>query len=465
MGGKYKSLMSGFVALGVVLGAQTAAAESLRDALIAAYSSNPTLLAERARLRATDEGSNQARAGWRPTVTVSGTASRAIDRRQFAQFFGGQVPTGLSNTETDTNSYTAQVTASQPLFRGFQTLNATRAADARVRGGRANLWLVEQQVLLDTVTAYRDVIRDSATVNLRENNVQVLRRQLQASQDRFRVGEITRTDVAQSEARLSRSQSDLTRAQAALSESRARYAVVVGQAPGSLEESSTLPGLPSSLEQAIEMARANNPSLIAALENEKASKSDVAQAKGGLLPSVEFQGTASNGEDFNFDNSQNSSVRALVQVNIPIYQAGSQYSRIRQAKHTHSQSRLQVAEAERSVIQAATNAWQNLNTAQATIQSDLEQVRANEIAFEGVRQEAQVGSRTTLDVLDAEQELLDARVALVQSQRDELVAAYQLLSAIGGLTAENLGLDVDLYDPTANYRSVKNKLIGYGTND
>jgi len=465
MGGKLKSLMSGFVALGFVLSAEVAVAESLRDALIAAYSSNPTLLAERARLRATDEGSNQARAGWRPTVTVSGNASRTLDRRQFAQFFGGDVPSGLSNTETDTNAYSARVNASQPLFSGFQTLNATRAADARVRAGRANLWQVEQQVLLDTVTAYRDVIRDAATVDLNGNNVQVLQRQLQASQDRFRVGEITRTDVAQSEARLSRSQSELTRAQAALSESRARYQVVVGQAPGSLEDTSTLPTLPSSLDQAIEMARANNPSLIGAQESESAAKSDVAQAKGGLLPTVELQGSASNNEDFNFDDSQSSTLQALVQVNIPIYQGGAQYSRIRQAKHTHSQSRLQVAEAERSVVQTATNAWQNLKTAQATIISDLEQVRANEIAYEGVRQEAQVGSRTTLDVLDAEQELLDARVALVRSQRDELVTAYQLLSAIGGLTAENLGLEVDLYDPTANYRSVKNKLIGYGTND
>ncbi len=446
------------------LGGTQVNAESLTDALIAAYNGNPTLLAERARLRATDEGTNQARAGWRPTVTLSGTATRSINRRQSASL-GDIVTFPPTTTETDVNSYSSSVTVSQPLFRGFQTLNAKRGADARIRAGRASLWSTEQQVLLDTVTAYSDVIRDEATVQLNSNNVQVLGRQLEASQDRFRVGEITRTDVAQSEARLSLAKSNKTRSEATLAESRARYGVTVGQAPGTLDPLPSLPALPSSLDEAVNMALENNPSLIGAKESEDAAKHDVSQAKGGLLPSVELSGQVNAGEDFNRDQFQNTGSSVSTTVTIPLYQGGAQYSRIRQAKHTHSATRLQTSLAQRQAVQAATNAWENLKAARAAIISDREQVRANEIAYEGVRQEAQVGSRTTLDVLDAEQELLDAQVALVRTERDEYVAAYQLLAATGQLTAENLGLAVDLYDPIKNYKDVRNKLIGYDTND
>ena len=462
MGSGLKYVLSSAALLAGLAFTSAAYSETLQEALVAAYTSNPTLLAERARLRATDETANQARAGWRPTVSLNGQYSMGESQRQVARFFGGSFP---FTDETYTEQYSATLNATQPLFRGFQTLNASKAADARIRAGQAQLWSTEQQVLLETVTAYSDVIRDQAVVDLNRNNVQVLKRQLQASRDRFRVGEITRTDVAQSEARLSRSQSDLTRSEAALSESRARFGVVVGRAPGTLESKSGLPNLPQSLDQAINMAVSNNPGLRAAQENEMAAGFDVSQAKGGLLPTVDLQGQLNSTEATNRRDSQSTNTSFVTSLNIPLYQGGAAYSRVRQAKHLHSQTRLQVAETRRQVVQAATNSWQNLVAARAAIESDKQQVRANEIAYEGVRQEAQVGSRTTLDVLDAEQELLDSRVALVRTQRDVFVAAYQLLSSVGGLTAENLKLPVELYDPVENYQAVKNKLIGWGAND
>jgi outer membrane protein len=439
------------------------AANTLEEALAAAYRGNPTLLAERARLRATDENVAQAVSGWRPTVTVNANYGRQrteIDRQDTFNPQIGAITPGFSATVTS-DPITGNVTISQPLFRGFRTLNTTRRARAEVEAGRANLINVEQQVLLDTVQAYMDVIRDEAVLNLRRNNVDVLGRQLQAARDRFEVGEITRTDVAQAEARLSGAHSNLAVAEAALRASRANFQRVVGEAPGALLQPPFLPELPATEDAAVSMALARNPRIVAARRQEEAARFAVNAAKGALLPSLSLQGQYLYNQDQTQPGVRSETTQATLQLSAPLYQGGAEHSDIRRAKQQQNEARLRVAEAERQVIEQTINAWEQLRAAQSTIKSGREQVRANEIAFEGVQQEAQVGARTTLDVLDAEQELLDSRVSLVRAERDAYFAGFALLAAAGVLNAEFLGLPVDIYDPARNYRDVSGRWIGF----
>jgi outer membrane protein len=389
------------------------------------------LLAERAGLKATKEYIAQARAGWQPTLTVNGSYGY--------QEFESRVP-GFPVEKDETDPITGSVVLNQPVFRGGQSYYGSKGAKARVRAGQAGLISVEQQVLLDAVTAYVDVRRDLQVVDIGRNNVSVLKKQLQASQDRFQVGEVTRTDVAQSEARLSRSQANLIASEGALTASRSAYERVIGHTPSQLEDLPGLPALPATDEEALAIALARNPQLIAAREIESASLSTVRQTQGAMLPEISVQGVASHSEDTNIEGARLDGVSVTGNVRIPLYQGGAAVSRMRQAKQTNNQNRIQIAEAERFVIEGVANAWDRLRTTRSIILASQEQVNANEIAFEGVEQEAQVGSRTTLDVLNAEQELLDSRVALARAQRDEYVAAYALLSVIGQLTAGDLGL-------------------------
>lgn len=413
----------------VSFGLNTASAETLNEALIAAYSSNPTLMAERAGLKATGEGVKQARAGWLPTVTLQGSkGDKDIDDN-------------INQREAD--PALGSVSISQSIFRGGATFYGTRAAKAQKRAGEANLRSVEQQVLLDSVTAYYDVLRDMSVLELSKNNVQVLERQLQAAQDRFRVGEITRTDVAQAEARLSGSRSRMIRSEAALSASRSAYERVIGHMPVNMGEIGSLPEiavLPDSEADATNTALQLNPLLLAVRQREEASRQSAKATRGGLLPQISVLGTYTYSNDQQGFNSEREEASVTGQVTIPLYQGGAAWSRLQQAKQINSQNRIQIAETERRVKEGVSNAWEGLRSTQATIVSSQQQVRANEIAFDGVQQEAQVGSRTTLDVLDAEQELLDARVTLVGARRNEMVAAYALLSAIGRLNLVDLGL-------------------------
>eukprot|EP00657_Telonema_sp_P-1_P001330 TRINITY_DN1312_c0_g2_i1.p1 TRINITY_DN1312_c0_g2~~TRINITY_DN1312_c0_g2_i1.p1 ORF type:complete len:326 (-),score=63.88 TRINITY_DN1312_c0_g2_i1:127-1104(-) len=302
--------------------------------------------------------------------------------------------------------------------------------------GRAQLQSVEQQVLLDAVSAYMNVVRDEAVVSLNQNNVQVLERQLQASQDRFRVGEVTRTDVAQSEARLEGAKSTLLSAQATLASSRAQYRRVVGRTPATLETPNGKPELPGDLDTAIELAMELSPGVIAAEYGEKAASHAVNQAKGTLLPTVGVGASWSDVTNSGGVNDagvpvtdQSESKGIGVTVSVPLYAGGARYSDIRRAKQLRSQRLMEIRQAERVAQERVFVAWDQYRAAVGQITSSEAQVRASEIALEGVRQEAYVGSRTTLDVLNAEQELLNARVALVRAQRDEFVAAYSLVSA------------------------------------
>lgn len=430
--------------------AATASAETLTQALTNAYTTNPQLLSERARLRATDEELNQANAGWRPTVTVNGSAGWSEDYQD----------------DISGDSWSADITASQNLFDGGATFARRDIAKAQIRAGRASLRGVEGGVLLGAVTAYMDVVRDLSTVELSKRQVEVLDRERQASQDRFDVGEITRTDVSQAEAALSGARTALIAAQAQLEASRAAYIRVIGKAPKDLQSAPPMPQLPKTLEDAIREAMALNPALVASREVQLASEAGVDLAVSGLLPSVDLQAQYSRGEtNSNALLSTNRTTDAGsigVGARVPLYQGGAEYSAIRQAKQTNNQNRMLAAQSEREAVEDVTNAWEGFQAARASIQSAQDQVNASEIAYEGVRQEAEVGARTTLDVLNAEQALLNARVALITNQRNEYVAAYGLLAAMGRLTAGDLALPVEVYDPVPHADEVAGKLIGVG---
>ncbi len=422
-------------------------AETLEQALATAYNNNPTLRAQRAAQRAVDETVSQARAGWRPTVTVSAAAS---EKRS---------DTNRSSAVT-TTPLSIGISITQPIYRGGRTVNGTQQAEANVLAGRAQLLAVEQLVLRETVAAYVDVLRDQATVQLNQNNMAVLQRQLDATRDRFEVGEVTRTDISQAEARLSRARSDFIQAEGTLEISRANYTNLVGHPPENLERVPALTGLPRTQEEALEGALARNPDLVAANSAEQASDFAARAGRGALMPTVSVIGDITHFEEAAVSGLDTDTATITARLSVPLYQSGSQQSKVRQLRQTNNQRRIEVEESRRDVIEEVTQAWERLNTATARIRSRADQVAAAELALDGVRQEAEVGSRTVLDVLDAEQELLDARVALVAIERDEYVAGFDLRAAVGRLTAQDLGLSVEIYDPTDYYRAVKNKLIG-----
>ena len=436
--------------------AGAAHADTLTDALVQAYETNPTLGAQRAGLRATDESVPQALAGWRPSLTAQGSYGLANNNVE--------TTAGLKSNQT-LHPLTGTVTLSENLYAGGQTVNSTEQAEATVQAGRASLTSVEQSVLLSAVQAYMNVIRDQSVVELNRNNVQVLKRELEATKDRFDVGELTRTDVSQAEARLSLSKTNLINAEAQLTASRASYERVIGQAPGTLDEPERPADLPQSEEAAQQTARTQHPDVVAARKAEEASRAAIRVAKGALLPSFDVQAKYQYARDPGnsiYDSEESSLLGVLT---IPLYQTGTEYSAVRQAKQVNSQRRMQIAAAIRAVDEAVRNAWEQLRASQSAVISTTEQVKANKIALDGVRQEAQVGSRTTLDVLNAEQELLNSRVTLVSAERDRAVAEYGLLAAMGQLTAKKLALPVKYYDPQKNYDEVRNKWIGFGTGD
>lgn len=453
-----KGIVSLMAIATVMTGSYAVSADTLKDAMAAAYASNPQLLAQRAALRAVDEGVARARSGYLPNLDGSYTYSN------------GESTQGGLTTPNSSERY--GLTARANLFRGFQDKNNVTQAKSSVKAGRAQLQSVEQQILLGAVTAYMNVVRDTATVELRQNNIQVLERQLQASQDRFRVGEVTRTDVAQSEARLENAKSALLTADAALAASRAQYGRVVGQTPGTLETPEMKPELPTDLDAAIELAMELSPGVLAARHNENAAASGVRSAKGALLPTVGLQADWSNStrsgvDEFDRAFSLSTDAKSIgVQVSVPLYGGGARYSDIRRAKQLQSQRRLDIHQAERIAQENVFVAWDNYRAAVGQITSSQASVRANEIALEGVKQEAYVGSRTTLEVLNAEQELLNARVSLVRARRDEMVAAYNLVSATGKLTARDIGLGVSVYNEEEYYNKLGSRwLLGLSISD
>jgi TolC family type I secretion outer membrane protein len=325
---------------------------------------------------------------------------------------------------------------------------------------KATLDATEQNTLLSAVTVFMNVVRDKALLDLRVNNEQVLARQLSATRDRFNVGEITRTDVSQSEARLAGAVAQRIAAEGTLQNSRAAYLNVVGEAAGNLQSPVVPVDLPKSLDATLAAARVNHPNIVSAQYNEQAFQENVKVVGGELLPSVDLFGTATRLWENSSDDSQQTTGTVGVDLTVPIYEKGAVYSRLRSAKILAGRSRIDLDNVRSDTVQAASAAWENLNSARAQIESFQSQISAAEIALEGVQREAAVGSRTVLDVLDAEQELLNARVNLVSARRDEVVAAYQLKEAVGEFTAQRMELPVNIYNPMDYYDRVRNKWWG-----
>jgi outer membrane protein len=436
--------------LPIGLGATPANAQTLREALASAYKFNPRLDAERARLRATDEEVARANSGYRPTVT--GSADAGWQRVETN-------PRSANDGETHPKGYGVNVT--QPIFRGFRTLNGVREAEATVRAGRETLRTVEQSVLLEVVTAYMDVVRDQAIVRLRENNVTVLSRELKATQDRFAVGEVTRTDVAQAEARRAASISQLDLARSNLKTSRASFERVVGHAPSNLREQKPQEKLlPRSVQDALNIGLKESPSVVAALYREQAARHNVDKTWGELLPTVQLEGNYAHRYDPSRTVDEQETTSVTGRVSVPLYPSGEVQARVRQSKHTHV-SRLQEIEQNRTEAQAAiVSAWSQLVAARAQLESDQVQVNATRTALAGVREEERVGQRTLLDVLNAEQEALNAEVQLVTTQRNLVVASYNVLSSIGRLNAAQLAVTSEVYDPEVHYHEVRRKWWG-----
>ena len=445
----------GLVAL-LSCGTALAQPRTLQDALAAAYANNPTLQAARAQLRATDEGVPQALAGWRPTVTLGGGLGygdgsiRAANQR------------GTSYTRNNRDVATAQATLTQPLYRGGATRAGTNQADNRVFAQRGRLLATEQQVFTDTINAYVNVIQTQQVLQLNINNEQVLSRQLQATNDRFRVGEITRTDVAQAEAALAGARATRQTSEGNLQTARATYRRLVGELPNQLVEPQPIKLPVRNQAEAAQLASANNPNVVAALFDDAAARDAIDVAFAALMPQLSVQAQAARSDNASVAGQRTIGGQVLLNASVPIYQGGSEYSRVRQARQTEQQARKTVEDVRRQAIQQATQAWEVLQAARSTIESTRAQIRANQIALEGTQREAIVGSRTTLDVLNAEQTLLNSRVTLVQNLSNLVTNSYTVAAAIGRLTARDLNLNVPLYDETAYYNAVRERLFGTG---
>lgn len=439
--------MAGLLAAGSIGGTAPADAETLHQALAAAYKYNPQLDAERARLRGTDENVAIANSGFRPNIGASADVTHEWQRTR---------PGGSSSNTSKGYS----LNLSQPIFNGFQTINAVNQAEAFVRAGRETLRTTEQTILLQAVTAYVDVIRDQAIVRLRENNVNVLSRELQATRDRFSVGEVTRTDVAQAEARRAASISALDLARSNLKISRATFERVIGHPPSRLVDPPPYSRIPKSQQDAISIATRESPEVVAALYREQAARFAVEQIWGELLPSV----TLDAGYSQRFDPSQSIDERegATVsgRVTIPIYQGGAVHARVRQAKHDHLAT-LQDIERVRTVArEGVLAAWAQLTAARAQLESDQIAVTAARTALTGVREEQKVGQRTILDVLNAEQEYLASQVQLETTRRNLVVNSYLVLQSVGRLSSEYLSLTKLVYDTEVHYSEVRRKWWG-----
>jgi outer membrane protein len=442
------------LALTATLTAPAAFAESLVEALASAYQNNPTLLAERASLRATDEGVASALSGWRPTVQIDGDAG-------FSESETTSVTSGFTTTTKDSlQPRSFSFTITEPLYRGGRTEAETLSAENLVDAGRAGLAVTEQRVLLDAVTAYMDVLRNKTVVQLNRNNERVVERQLQAARDRFEVGEVTRTDVAQAEARAAQAKADRIGAEGNLISSRATYRQFIGDLPGKLEWPARIGGVPANERDALQAASTANPTIVSANFSELSARDDIDVAISDLLPQVSLRGAYDRSFDVSAFTEELDSLSLSAVVTVPLYQSGAVHSAVRRSKQIASQRRLEYEEARRAVFEEVTRAWESLITAQAQISAFQAQVRAAELALEGVEQETIVGLRTTLDVLDAEQEVFAAGVNLVSAERDAVVSSYWVKATIGELTAVALELPVERYDADAHYRSVRDKWFG-----
>ncbi|MGH6672886.1 MAG: TolC family outer membrane protein [Xanthobacteraceae bacterium] len=439
-----------------------AAADTLAWALVQAYQNNPSLNAQRAALRATDENVPQALSGYRPklSITANGGENYTDAHTETFTSSGNNIASSTSVAVPYTSSGVS-ATATQTLFNGFQTANKVRQAESQVMGARETLRVTEQQVLLDAATAYMNLLRDEAILELNRRNVEVLTEQLKQTRDRYNVGEVTRTDVAQAESRLAAGRSSLLGAQSNYVTSVGNYRRVIGVAPGKLAPGTPVDRLsPSTLKAAMAEGEQQSPSVLAAMYGVDMAELAVKINEGALYPNLTLTANAGQNWQPTYNTTRQFLASVAGQLTIPIYQGGAEYSAIRQSKETLGQQRLNLDvnrdQARATVVQN----WGQLAAAKAQIEATTAQVNAAEIALDGVREEARVGERTTLDVLNAQQELVNARVALVTAQHDRVVASYTLLAAVGELSMPRLGLNTPIYDPQVHYQQVRDAWFG-----
>jgi outer membrane protein len=442
-----------------------ALADTLRGALAQAYQNNPQLNAQRAAVRATDETVPQALSGYRPTISLSADVGPNYNNTLTKSTGPGGAPV-YTNSSGLTMGQTYGATIQQNLLNGFGTASRTRQAEQLVSAARENLRLAEQNVLLAAVTAYMNLIRDAALLSLQRSNVEVLQEQLRQTQDRFRIGEVTRTDVAQSESRLASGRSTMLAAESAYVTSKATYRQVIGVEPGTQEPASPVDRLsPSNLQTGIQAARAGHPGVTTSMFNVDAAVFQVKIAESSLYPVLNLVGQAQQSYGASPIQLESFSASVAGRLSIPVYQGGGEYATIRGAKETLQQRRIDLDTARDQAQQTFVQSWGQLEAAKAQIIATQQQVNAAEIALNGVREEALVGQRTTLDVLNAQQELVNARASLVSAQRDRVVASYTLLGAAGRLSAQVLRLPVQVYDPGVHYHQVRDTWAGVRTPD
>ncbi len=445
-----------------------AAADTLEWALVLAYQNNPALNAQRASLRSIDENVPQALSGYRPKISVTAnggydyasTLSHSVNQQVFPN------TVSYTNFAEPFEQRGVGASATQTLFNGLQTANKVRQAESQVMGARETLRVTEQQVLLDASTAYMNLLRDQAILDLNHSNVEVLTEQLKQTRDRFNVGEVTRTDVAQSESRLAAGRSSLLGAQANYVTSQANYRRVIGVEPGRLAPGTPVDRFsPKVLNVAVTEGQQQSPSVLAAMYGVDVAELAVKVSEGSLYPNLAVVASASKSWDPLYNVNKQTLASVVGQLTVPIYQGGGEYSAIRQSKESLGQQRLNLDVNRDQARETVVQSWGQLDATKAQIEATTAQVNAAEIALNGVREEARVGQRTTLDVLNAQQELVNARVALVTAQHDRVVASYTLLASVGGLSMQRLGLNVPIYDPQVHYQQVRDAWIGVRTPD
>jgi outer membrane protein len=440
-------------------------ADTIEAALVRAYQNNPQLNAQRASVRSTDENVPQALSGYRPRVAVTGSAGyQYTDTLTTA----GGTPTTIVRTGIHGANAPRSIgtTVTQTLFNGQQTANRTRAAESQVSGAREALRVLEQTVLLQAATIYMDYLRDSAIVEVQKSNVRVLEQTLKQTRDRFNVGEVTRTDVAQSEAQLAAGKTQLLTAEANLNTTRSNFRRIIGNEPQNLAPGSPVDRyLPATLPASVELGLTQNPNVTASMFGIDVSYLQVKVAEGALLPTVTLQAAVQQSYESTQTLQRSFGASATAQLQVPIYQGGAEYSLIRQSKETLAQQRLVLEQTRDQTRANVVTAWGQLQAGKAQVASAQSQVAASEIALNGVREEAKAGQRTTLDVLNAQQALVNARVALVTAQHDRVVASYSVLNTVGRLSPQVMNLPTAVYDPSVHYHQVRDSWVGVRTPD
>ncbi|KQO72017.1 channel protein TolC [Methylobacterium sp. Leaf469] len=446
---------AGIVAVTLAVG-HPAKAETLESALSRAYAANPTLNSNRAALRGVDENVAQAKSGYRPTV--SGSADIGLARTE------GRVQTLDINNVTRPGG--ASLTVNQTLFNGFQTDNQTRRAESNVLSTRETLRAVEMNTLFSAAQAYMFVLSDTANLELRRNNVEVLEEQLRQTRDRFNVGEVTRTDVAQAEARLAGARSEVSGAEATLRASIGTYRRFIGVEPRQLAPGRPLDRyVPANLDAAVTIGLKEHPQILASMHAVDVAEASVKVLEGQLYPTAGLSGTVQQRFDSQFPGDRSLNAQIVGRISVPLYEGGLTYSQIRQAKELVGQRRIEVEDVRDQIRSAIVTSWGRLEASKAQVIASQAQVQANEVALNGVREEARVGQRTTLDVLNAQQELLNSRVNLILAQRDRVVNSYGVVQTIGRLTVRFTALPVAAYSPKEHFDQVKDLWFGVRTPD